>query len=173
MNSHGEIRSIEQQQQPLSKDDFVRLQRALQSLDAGEYAYWAARVATIVIDNYNALAPDHKGEEITSIDMVELRRLMRMLWGDEKQDWLLEGDIWPDETRYGENVPVVGAVLYNERTKREMSQASLSELTGINRREISRIEKGNQVVRVQHLERIAEAFNVPIDELLREATNKK
>ena len=49
--------------------------------------------------------------------------------------------------------------ILNSRNEQNLSQQNLSELTGINRSDISRIENGNANPSLRTMNRIAKAFN--------------
>ena len=53
----------------------------------------------------------------------------------------------------------------NQRKSKSLSQAQLSELTGINRTMIVRIEKGDYIPTIDQLQNLAEALNFDITEL--------
>lgn len=60
----------------------------------------------------------------------------------------------------------LGQKIQYERRKRELSQEALEEKSGVSRRTISEIERGNVDIRYTNLYQIAEAFNITTSELL-------
>ena len=60
----------------------------------------------------------------------------------------------------------LGQKIQYERKKRELSQEDLEEKSGVSRRTISEIERGNVDIRYTNLYQIAEAFNISISEML-------
>ena len=60
----------------------------------------------------------------------------------------------------------LGQKIRYERLKRGLSQDDLEEKSGVSRRTISEIERGNADIRYTNLYQIAEAFGVPISDLL-------
>ena len=60
----------------------------------------------------------------------------------------------------------LGQKIQYERKKRELSQEDLEEKSGVSRRTISEIERGNVDIRYTNLYQIAEAFNLTASELL-------
>ena len=59
----------------------------------------------------------------------------------------------------------LGLKIRIERQKQKMSQEKLAELASINRNFIGMIERGETNVTVKNLENIANAMNLPIQEL--------
>lgn len=60
----------------------------------------------------------------------------------------------------------LGQKIRYERVKRGLSQEELEEKSGVSRRTISEIERGNADIRYTNLFQIAEAFQLQISELL-------
>lgn len=60
----------------------------------------------------------------------------------------------------------LGQKIRYERTKRELSQEDLEEISSVSRRTISEIERGNADIRYTNLYQLAEAFNLSISELV-------
>ncbi len=60
----------------------------------------------------------------------------------------------------------LGQKIQYERRKRGLSQETLEEISGVSRRAISEIERGNTDIRYTNLYQIAEAFGMRISELL-------
>ena len=52
------------------------------------------------------------------------------------------------------------------RTKLRMSQDKLSELTGLNQQQISFIENGKSMPKLETVIKISEAFNVTVNDLI-------
>ena len=59
----------------------------------------------------------------------------------------------------------LGLKIRIERQKRKTSQEKLAELSGLNRNFVGMIERGETNVTVKNLENIANALNLPIQEL--------
>lgn len=59
----------------------------------------------------------------------------------------------------------LGLKIRIERQKRKISQEKLAELSNLNRNFIGMIERGETNVTVKNLENIANALNLPIQEL--------
>lgn len=53
------------------------------------------------------------------------------------------------------------------RTERKISQETLGELTGLDRKTVNRIEQGAYATLIDHLLLIAEALDIPLTELVR------
>ena len=62
-----------------------------------------------------------------------------------------------------------GAWLHHLRTERDLTQSKLSELTGIPQRNIAYWERSGKLKGRAEILKIAEAFDIPVDELLRVA----
>ncbi len=60
----------------------------------------------------------------------------------------------------------LGQKIRYERLKRGLSQDDLEEKSGVSRRTISEIERGNADIRYTNLYQIAEAFGMLISDLL-------
>ena len=60
----------------------------------------------------------------------------------------------------------LGQKIQYERRKRGLSQETLEEKSGVSRRAISEIERGNTDIRYTNLYQIAEALNLTVSELL-------
>lgn len=60
----------------------------------------------------------------------------------------------------------LGQKIRYERLKNSLSQEDLEEKSGVSRRTISEIERGNADIRYTNLYQIAEALNLTISELL-------
>lgn len=60
----------------------------------------------------------------------------------------------------------LGQKIKFERTKREMSQEQLAELSNISIHGVSNIETGKTDIKYTNLLKIAKAFNIKISELL-------
>ena len=60
----------------------------------------------------------------------------------------------------------LGQKIRYERLKRGLSQDDLEEKSGVSRRTISEIERGNADIRYTNLDQIADAFGMPISDLL-------
>ena len=60
----------------------------------------------------------------------------------------------------------LGQKIRFERLKNNFSQEDLEEKSGVSRRAISEIERGNTDIRYTNLYQIAEAFDMKISELL-------
>lgn len=59
----------------------------------------------------------------------------------------------------------LGLKIRIERQKRKISQEKLAELSGLNRNFVGMIERGETNVTVKNLENIANALDLPIQEL--------
>lgn len=59
----------------------------------------------------------------------------------------------------------LGAKIRFLRKSRKYSQEYFSELIGINPRQIVRIENGENMPSIEHLEKIANIFDITVDEL--------
>lgn len=60
----------------------------------------------------------------------------------------------------------LGQKIRYERIKNKLSQEDLEEKSGVSRRTISEIERGNVDIRYTNLYQLAEAFGMSISELL-------
>ena len=60
----------------------------------------------------------------------------------------------------------LGQKIRYERIKNKLSQDDLEEKSGVSRRTISEIERGNVDIRYTNLYQLAEAFGMSISELL-------
>ena len=61
----------------------------------------------------------------------------------------------------------LGLKIRIERQKRKTSQEKLAELSGLNRNFVGMIERGETNVTVKNLENIANALDLPIQELFK------
>ena len=59
----------------------------------------------------------------------------------------------------------LGQKIRFERIKRNLSQEALEERSGVSRRAISEIERGNTDIRYTNLYQIAKAFNLTVSNL--------
>lgn len=64
-----------------------------------------------------------------------------------------------------DTVQKLGLKIRIERQKQKISQEKLSELANLNRNFVGMIERGETNVTVKNLENIANALNIPIQEL--------
>lgn len=66
------------------------------------------------------------------------------------------------------NSAILGRILVDLRKRKNLGQAEVSEMTGINRSSLSRIEKGDMSADIEQLERIAHALGTTPEDLLSE-----
>ena len=64
-----------------------------------------------------------------------------------------------------DSVQKLGLKIRIERQKQKISQEKLAELANLNRNFVGMIERGETNVTVKNLENIANALNIPIQEL--------
>ena len=61
----------------------------------------------------------------------------------------------------------LGSVIRYERIKNNLSQEQLEEISGVSRRTISEIERGNVDIRYTNLYQLAKAFKMKVWEFLK------
>lgn len=61
----------------------------------------------------------------------------------------------------------IGGHIRAARTERKLTQETLGELTGLDRKTISRIEQGTHATLIDHLVLIADALDTPLADLVR------
>lgn len=61
----------------------------------------------------------------------------------------------------------IGDRIRAARTQRKLTQESLGELTGLDRKTINRVEQGTHATSVDHLLLIAHALDTPLADLVR------
>lgn len=65
----------------------------------------------------------------------------------------------------------VGETIRGLRTKRALSQEDLADLTNLHRTYISSVERGKRNISIKNLEKIANALNTKISNILKDAGN--
>ena len=66
----------------------------------------------------------------------------------------------------------IGIVIRNARRRRRLTQEELAEIAEITARSISDLENGKRMPRVENLERLLKALNIPNDLLFRQQKDK-
>ena len=66
---------------------------------------------------------------------------------------------------------LIGSQIYKAREAKKLSQEALSDIAGVSRVFISRLENGNQSAKIYTYYRIASALDLPLCELFRRSEN--
>ena len=62
---------------------------------------------------------------------------------------------------------MIGAAIRNHRTRADLTQENLAELVDLNPKYIGEIERGEKIISIEALLRVAKAVKVPILEFFR------
>ena len=70
-------------------------------------------------------------------------------------------------------VKVFGTNLRSYRTKLNLSQEKIAELSGLHRTYISSVERCQRIISIENIQRIATALNIPAYKLLMEGESNE